>query len=207
MPEIRYADYERLIQWHARREAYKFASLRSNVMSFEDLVSEFQIVWCEASQSFDPERGVPFSAYLSRGIRIRVLELLRKEARHVTDVSMDESLGDEDHGGLHNVLPSTTAPSADDILAESQVVERFVQKLSPLTRQFLELLRFPPLELQQAVSDLQARAKYARGRGLVVTAPTHVTKTMIMDLMGLTMPERRQILGEIGTLSQKVNQK
>ena len=174
-------------------------------IQLEDIMQELAIAWVQAERCYQPG-PVQFGAYLTRGCYNHINRWLKGEIGEFlfAPTSLDKSGTDEGENELHNIIPDTARPS-DELLEEKEMRERALARLSPRARQFYEILESPPPELMTEVTNVQARATYARSRGINTIAPTGLTAAQVFDLMGLTRAERNQVTAEIraiGKLSQ-----
>ena len=101
---------------------------RNNRISNVDLVQEGIISLLDAIRSFDPEKGVPFKAYVSICIDNRIRSVIRKN-RSGGNAALTEAL-DLDEA-------TSTASSPAEITEASEVVENF-KKMAKLLLSSLE---------------------------------------------------------------------
>jgi DNA-directed RNA polymerase specialized sigma24 family protein len=167
---------------------------------FEDIIQELSIAWMTAARNWNPEFGVPFLAYLQRGMQQHVNQWANKEFRN-SHLSMDSEVGGGDEGdveeGVGHRLLADDKPTPAETVEAVQFKARLVSKLTPRARQFLELLENPPAELVAELQALRAKRDYAAERGIRGYIVTRVTAAMIFDLMGLKTHQRTQVTREI----------
>jgi DNA-directed RNA polymerase specialized sigma24 family protein len=174
-------------------------------IQLEDIMQELAIAWIQADANYQPG-PVPFVAYLRRGCFNHVNRWLKSEIGEfmLAPTSLDKTTGEDGENELHSAIPDTARPS-DELLEEKELRDRALARLSPRARQFYEILESPPPELMSEVNNVQARAEFARSRGINTIAPTSLTAAQVFDLMGLTRAERNQVTAEIRAIG-KVSQ-
>lgn len=110
----------------AKAKATNLNSQTSRI-SNEDLVQEGIISLLDAIRSFDPQKGVPFKAYVSICIDNRMRSVMRKN-RSGGNMALTEALDLDEN--------ASSTPSPADITEASEVVENFKKMakllLSPL---------------------------------------------------------------------------
>jgi hypothetical protein len=171
-----------------------------SVISIEDVISECSIAWVQASRSWDEAAGVPFLAYLRTGMRNHINRWVEKELRehNGSHLEFDASRGEDDSGSLHDIFADQGADRADELLELNDRRHKQLARLSPRTRQFVELLESPPKALVDILNGLKARQTYATERGVPASpVPRRILTTLVFDFMGASHFERTQINGEL----------
>lgn len=207
-PETAYERYARLLNQMAWRVLRRCHAAGARSMQLEDILSELNLAWCIARERWNPETGVPFAAYLARGCWNHINRWVKGEIGDATlaPYSLDHTYGNGEDDGevtLQNFVADTARP-ADEVLAEAQIREQALAKLSPRARQFYELLENPPPELIREIDAVAARAAYARSRGINAIAPPIAAQ--IIALMGCSETERTRIYSEIRAIGEVIQQ-
>ncbi|QIG69115.1 RNA polymerase sigma-70 factor protein [Rhizobium phage RHph_N1_15] len=197
-------DLIRRLSWSIAR---KLHGSGATSMSQEDVEQELWIVWCRARDTFDPELGVPFRAYLIEGIRRSKLAINRKMFKRIGEERaqrLDAPVGGEDEStALVDLMPSNE-PLPDAQADEATHIAWALSKLSARTALFLKLLYEQPPELLEQMRLLKARADYADQIGAKNILISHITTSFVFRLMDADRPERTKILAELRKLSEKV---
>lgn len=210
-----YEEHRRLIRYVASKVLRRVHAAGAKTVMLEDVIGELNIAWVIARQTFNQEQhpGVPFVAYLRRGMFMHINRWVEMELRvyKIAPFDMDRHIGGESYDNVQTdeALQRDAAdqvPDAEDLLIEQETRQRFYANLSPITRQFVEILENPPIELLEGVEALQARSVFARSRGINSTAPKTVSPQVVFDFMGYTRPERTQVYEEIRAATTKVSQ-
>ena len=194
----------RRLSWSIARKLHGSGAMS---MSREDVEQELWCVWCRARDTFNPELGVPFRAYLLEGVRLSKLAINRKIYKRIDEeraVRLDAPVGDEEQSSsLIDLLPDG-GPLQDDMMLEAKHFAWALSKLSARAALFLKLLYEQPPELLDQMRELQARADYARSIGAQNIMISHITTSLVFRLMGADRPERTKIFAELRKLSDKV---
>lgn len=204
---IRYEDWAPYIKRAAGRFLRRARAAGASTVTVDDIVSELSVAWCMARDGWNPQFNVPFGAYLARGMINHINRFLKKEigAAQFAPYSTNARFQEDDDTELGDMLASREV-SQEQFLIEKLSWERAVGELSPRAKRFIELLESPPPELYEQVTALQARAIYARERGIDSFAVKGVTGGLVLDFMGASRTERTAIYKEIKILARKVSQ-
>jgi DNA-directed RNA polymerase specialized sigma24 family protein len=196
--EIRFEDSTRLIQRVAYRVSRRLKSAGAHSVQIEDIKSELAIAWCHARDRFDPQLGIPFQAYLTRGMFNHINRWVQAEINCSLALDLDKGFGDDDGGDtLESVTPDESLEGADDLIIQSEFYHSLLNRLSNRSRQFVVLLASPPIELVNEHRAILARVDYAKSRGIAAIAPGRVNKTLVFEFMGANNAERCSIIREI----------
>jgi hypothetical protein len=199
---IQWKDWQKVVERCAFRYLKRAHAAGARSVMLSDVVSELSLAWVIAREKFDPTQGVPFGAYLQLGMRNHINRWIDHQIGHAANaIDLDEEYGDEPGSDLHEAV-ADTGPLQDDLLGDSQEFEDNIALLSPEARQFVELLANPPLALYEEMSAIQARAEFAKSRGISVGAPSHITGALVFDLMGAGRAERNKIYREVKHLAR-----
>ena len=178
--------------------------------SLEDIQQECRIAWIIASQNYQAESGVPFQAYLIRGMRLHINRLIEKqfERRREEAVSLsldaDVSNDGDNSSSLSEVIADESISDITDF-EEDQHFAYVTRKLKPRSLQFIQILREQPAELLREVRSLRDRSDYAReSMGINSPQSNRLAASNIFDLMGANNSERTEILREIRSLGERV---
>jgi hypothetical protein len=205
----RFEDFEKIIRSFGRRVRRRFVAAGGRVLDQEDIDNELVIAFCLARDAWKPDRGVPFEPFLRLGMRQQINRWLDKQIEHsiVASESLDRDIGTGDVDGrmpMRTVGDQIAAdgPDAEEALIEKTTRQRIVDGLSPRARLFVDLLIDPPAEFTAQIAAIQARARYARERGIAGFAPKTATAALIFDLMDAPSSERSAIYAEIRNASK-----
>lgn len=172
-------------------------------------MQELWIGWCAARDGFDPERGVPFGAFLMRGVKLHINRVIEKHFERTKEftyaLSLNKPMGDEEDTTLESVIPCHI--DTQKKLHEKQSVVFAMKKLKPRARAYLRLLAFPPPELFAEVLKIQEKTKFGRTLGFTQARPVRITNDMIFDLLGYSRSVRVEVLAEVRKLGEKLCQR
>lgn len=206
-----YEASKRLIQYTARRVHRRMFAAGARTVMLEDIVGELNIAWVIATQKWEESRGVPFGAYLMRGMSFHINRWVDHQIKEFQlapfSIDIDPSSDDPSEAGANdrkNV--SIDMPGADEILIAKDTRERVLARMTPMTRRFVELLESPPEDIVAEHSAIQIRSAYGRSRGINCATPSQVSSALIFDFLGCTTVERRNVYREINGLAKKVSQ-
>lgn len=200
---LKIQDVHRLMASVAAKAMRRVKALRLDTIQFEDVMSELAIAWCRARDCFDPSLGVPFNAYLMRGMKMHVNAYISREASKLRAVSLDRTVGDDDDLDMHDIIPDQSRP-IEEIVGDNQFFQFFVKRLSPRARQYLTLLASPPDELLDINRAIIARTQYANSRGFARFCFHHINSGMIFDFMDVRAAERKRIMDEINRRMERL---
>lgn len=178
----------------------------AKTIQFEDIEQELLVAWCLACESYDAESQVKFSTYLYLGMQRHINRWAEKnvDRRHaeVIALNLDGSpTGDEEEGTLADAIPAV-GPATDEDFANAQSLAYVKSRLSSRAALFVQLLNDQPQELLEEVLRLEEKARYAREeRNISINLNHRLTYVMVLDLMGASRNERKQILDEVAAVS------
>jgi DNA-directed RNA polymerase specialized sigma24 family protein len=201
-------DYKRCLPWikgFAYKVLRRVSSGGAHSVQLEDIVQELSIAWTIAQAKWNPELGVPFLAYLDRGMKLHINRWADAHVREA-HVSLDAGGEDDDEGLGHTLIPDDRE-SQHDTLVQKQHLAKVLAKLSPRARQFVELLVDPPAELTAELKAIEAKRQFARERGVATQIITRINADLLFELTGTPAWERPKVMSEIRTVLAKVSQK
>ncbi|MCP1540016.1 sigma factor [Methylorubrum extorquens] len=198
---IRWKDWEKVVAKAAPRYLRRAHAAGARSVLLEDVRSELAVAWCIARDKFDPSLGVPFGAYLQRGMQNHINAWIDKQIGHV-GMDIDDDLG-EDGASFHDII-ADGAPLQDETFGDRQEFEHNVARLSPDAQTFVRLLADPPLALYEEMTAIQARSDHANAQGIRSGVPGHITGSLVFDLMGCERTDRNRIYGEVKGLARQI---
>lgn len=165
-----------------------------------DIQQELAIAWMKAVEKWNPELGVPFGAYLHTGMRLHINRWAKVEigASQFAPFSIDSAATstDDEQQGLHEVI-ADTSQTPEEACHYKMMRAEVGRYLSPVADLFLKMLEDPPQELVDIFRAKQAKAKYARERGISCFEYRSITEALVFDLLGLGSFERTRVRAEI----------
>jgi DNA-directed RNA polymerase specialized sigma24 family protein len=209
-----YANYqasERLVHSLANRVVRRLRSIPQKVMSKEDIEQELWVAWCKARDSYSSDYGVPFAAYLSRGMKLHINRVVEvqierfKEQTFALELDRPMDSADGEGGTLMDVIPSDTV-GADEYVERNDTFQRAIETLSDRARIVVTLLNDQPQELLGEALLSQKKAEFSRTLGAPFLPTMRITTSMVFDLIGANRSERRKIMLEIKSLGEENSQ-
>lgn len=190
--------YRRYLSTFVRKVLARCHSAGLHSITADDVMSEISVAYCMAYNNWKPEHNVPFAPYFMRGAQFHVNRWLKYELREIeiAPFSMNNSTATEQHGDFYELIASPEQ-SAEAIVQERQSIERAMKRLSPRAAKAIEILHSPPPEVVEVLLALQERASFARSRGYHQRSQPDITLTLIFNLMGLSVMERRNVYKEL----------
>lgn len=202
--QIRYEDSQRQIQALAGKVLRRAHAAGARSVMREDIVSELAIAWCVARDKFDANRGVPFGAYLHKGMLDHINRWIQAQIDEAQGVSLDQPRGSDESAerSLEDVIPDARAILPDEH-AERESRRRLVMKnLTGNTKLFVELIESDRLD--GILEAARSRSEFAKSRGLTPSpVPREVTSAMVFDLMGLSRSDRHEVLEDLRFWTQR----
>lgn len=174
----------------------------------QDIVQECAIAYVVAAEHWNPESGVPFRAYLARGMQNHVNRWANKEIGQClgASVSLDAPAGgDDEEMDLHGAL-GASQPTPEEMCVKKATREKVMAKLSPRAWLFVQLYESPPAFLVEEHAALLAKAASAREAGRAVFVTNSLSAATVFDFMAASRQERVDIRRELLALSRKVSQ-
>lgn len=189
-------DVDRWMQIFSRKAFNRAKSAKVKDIDQIDIYHECIIAWCKARDLFKPELGIPFKAYLFKGVKDHVNKFLDKKMTHAHNagVSIDED--NDEENTFHDIIPSDDIP-IDQVLIQSDLIAKVTNDLSDLAKMFLGLLINTPEELLNEHEKIMLRNQHACSKGIIKQTPKFITESLVIRLMGLTKRESTLIKQEI----------
>lgn len=200
--------------------AYAFRALRrahaagDRSLTIEDLKQELSIAWCIAVRDFDDSKGVPFGAFLQRGMQLYMNRYIEKNVtrRHdeVGALSLEYTGNDafmspygSDTPTFGDIVPDGKPGPNVSVEEESQMLYAR-RKLSKRAYQFVKILRDQPAEIMAQVQHVDARCAFGKSRGTSAPNSFRLTSSMVFDLMDATPHERKLVIAEVRNLGDEI---
>lgn len=200
-----YSYSEKQIKSMARRVVYYrlFAMRAACSDTIDDIVQELSVAWLEAVEKYDPKGGASFSTFLHIGMLRHINRYIQKQyelqlTSPQNSLSIDESIdGDNMKSITFSDIITDRMPRADQQVECESCYNLVTRNLSERARQFVNLLRNPPIELISALDELSEKAMYAKRLGYNYVTVKRVSANIIFGLMGARRNERDKIIKEI----------
>ena len=192
----------RSFAWKVLRRAY---AAGARTVQIQDIEQELSLAWVKAAQGFDPERGVLFKTYLMNGMKQHINRWADVEigASRFAPYSLDKTMIEGEGEEFHEII-ADQSESPEEICHNVRFRQTLSHMLSEKAELFLRLLEDPPPEVVEVFRALQAKAQFARQRGMSCFVNKTITEAMIFDLMGIGAAERYKIRKEIKRAVEKV---
>lgn len=189
-------DHERYMKAFAFKVRNRAFAAGAASVQFEDIYQELCIAWCKARDAFSPEYGVPFIAFLSRGMHLHINRWIQDQITEGQHLTLDQPTTEDGEGVLHEVVPDKAPTPAEFAISED--MRQFVySRLSKRARMFVEFLESPPEFLVEGLKAIRARAEYGRAKGIACIAPKQITASMVFEFMRVDRVERIEIYREL----------
>lgn len=201
---ITVAESTKLVERFAGKVFRRCRAAGAKSIQLADITQELWIAWCKARDTFDPSQGVPFGAYLQRGMMNHINRYagFEIEQSNSAPYSLDQPVGGEENATLGMFIEDRNTVAADDAVFNRQAVDLVLKKASPVTRRLLEFLLEPPEEMIQEFEALKARSKFARERGFYGSEARSVRISFVADFMGLDTAQKQEVMQELAHLAQ-----
>lgn len=201
-----YADCLPQIKSFASKVFRRVRSAGGSTLQFEDVMQELSIAYVIAARNWKSEHGVPFGAYLTLGMRNHINRWAQKEINEGFHLAIDATTngenGDGDGRALHDVV-ADDADLPDQIVEDREYRAKLLEKATPLTRAFLQLLDAPPAELIEGHRALRARMIYGRERGFTSWAPAEISAPLVFRFMGYDKAQITKVRAELARLCDR----
>lgn len=198
-------DSEKAISSFAYRVLRRLHQLGARSHTLDDVKQELWIAWCKACESYRPDCGAQFSSFLYRGMQLHINRYIEKNFERFHDqtiaVSLDLEPSSIEDASLGDVIADDKAKTGEEFENED-CFNYALSRLSPRAAQFLTLLKEQPIDLVDEVKCLEAKADYARERGIAISTSHRITTPMIFDFMDASRTERKQIMDEVIQISK-----
>lgn len=207
MAAPRYEDSLKDIKVFASKVYRRLRAAGASSVQLEDIIQELSLVWVKASQAYDENGGAQFRTFFYRAMIRHINRWADRQCNEGRALSLDVNVSDDiDKGASFHEVIADGSDSAEDTLAETTHRNLLMSYLSDISRKFVSFLERPPEELVKEFEAIRAKSDYSRGRGLQSIAPRSITSAVIMDFLGVPNKERRGILNEIKTVSERISQ-
>lgn len=194
-PKISEAQIKRFA-WKVLR---RFRAAGDHSHDINDFVQELWIAWTVAVNNFNPELGIPFGAYLQRGMKFHINQYANKTltARYdeVVAISLDASLNDEDMT-IANILPDMS--ERQDVTCEKKnMLDLATRTLSRDAVTYIKIMLDGSEEIKREIDAIEQRNNYAASlkvRGMLCLG---LSEGVVFELMNLSYSKRGDVLREI----------
>jgi DNA-directed RNA polymerase specialized sigma24 family protein len=202
------AQSERMIRSLANKVVNRLATIPQKVFSREDIEQELWIAWCKARDKYEPGRGVPWQAFLQRGMKNHINREIEKHVERFEGqtfaLSLDMQAGEDNESTLSEVIPSPD-PMPHERTERASNYAMAMELLSDRAKVYVSLLHDQPPELLHELSMMHDKAEQAVKVGAPFNVSRHITSRMIFDLMGAERNERSKIKKEVETMGMRMS--
>lgn len=197
-------EHDKIVRGFAYKAWRRAQASGAASLQVDDVYGELMIAWCVARDKFDESKGVPFGAYLVNGMQVAINRFLSRQIEHgqMESLSLDFEYGESDDSvNLHNAVADERGLAGVETFERDDARDAVMERLTPKTRAFVELLREPPAFMLHAVKARRARQEFARQ---IERAPTpeadRVTAAMVFEFLELGHFERNRVYAELKRL-------
>lgn len=203
-------DSEKQIKSFAWKVLRRLHAAGARTLQLEDIEGELWLAWCIACERYNSQAGASFKTFLHRGMQLHINRWSEKhvERRHAEvvaygfDHTVSSDRGQMDNGHTLGEMLADENAITDEDFSNGQSLAYVKSRLSPRAALFVQILNDQPQELLDEVLRLEDKAAYAKSeRNITVNLNHRLTYVMILDLMGASRNERRQILEEVAEVS------
>lgn len=192
---------EKAVNMFAGRVARRLSSITSVPLGLDDIKQELWCAWCVSRERFDPELGVPFLAFLRRGMALHINRVVDRQVFDEAEFTFALSLNAaapscEDGQELIDILPNDEE-SAFDILARQETVALILDHLDERDVNVVRILIEQPPELMSELRLIEAKREFAKETNSGTNYSNRLTFCVIYDLLGFTRVGRAQSLKRI----------
>lgn len=206
-----YKTSERQINRFTNRVVRRLQSISQAILGKQDIEQELWVAWCKARDSYDCESGVPWQAYLQRGMMNHINRVVEKNLERFSGqtfaFSLEAPMSNEEGDGqsLSDIVPSDDMLPSEQIERESNF-EYALSVLSDQAKTFVSILKEPPVEVLNEVQMGKDKAEFASKIGAPYATPHHLSSAMIFDLMGANRTQRTKIKKELVDIGIRMSQ-
>lgn len=141
--------------------------VQANVdMDYEDVFQEMSLTYTKALNTYDPERGVGFTAYMGRAIwndfnRVAEKRIAEKVELGMTSIHALEN-DDDDNSWVDNILKSDVRSPQEELERKQEIVHK-LRSLSQTAKFLVAQLVAPSPEVEAAFAAHQANLRSTGG--------------------------------------------
>ena len=204
---ITYEGSKGQVERFAARVLRRLRAAGERSFSLSDIQQELWAAWCKARDNFDPQAGVPFAAYLQRGMMNHINRMVESSVRDSweTPISLDAGVDGEEGTNIGDAFPDHNAERQDERVFSAQVIAFLRSHASPMALSVIEILADPPQELMEEFRACTAKAHYARERGFQTFINKDIRYRFIADFLGFDTGTRRRVFDELKRLAEDVS--
>lgn len=195
-------DYERLLA-SLSHKALRRATTQGCRIEFDDLFQEAKITFVHARDKFDPEQGVKFSTYLWQAVRNNLMRLTQRAAETDRNSrSLDERIGDEDGGTLHDILPAQLE-SIEERMERMERSSVMFGRLSYNARRVIVILDAPSPELVRELRRAEAFRRHCKANDYAASQRV-LDVGFVCTALGFDSKETRRVKREFKDIMEEV---
>jgi len=206
---------KRLARKVVHRRLAAFGAAHSDTI--RDIEQELALVWLNAVEKYDPNGGASFMTFLHTGMIRHVNRYIQKQYERqpttgYNTVSLDAGVysdgsnNDITYGGVtYGEIITDDTPLVETEVEQKSCYNLIMRNLFDRAKLFIQILADQPLELLQALDELDEKAKYAKSLGFFHPAARRITAHMVFTIMGAEVGERHRIIKEIRGLINSID--
>jgi DNA-directed RNA polymerase specialized sigma24 family protein len=172
----KFEDHEPLLHTMTRKCFGRLVQMNPSA-DYEDLFQELCVAFVRAQKTYDPTKGISFTAYMGRAVYNEFNGMMDKIARDNEAIPMIsaqelEARGDDGDIDFYGTYDPKQATMEDLIVRSDEARDNFM-KLSYPARLVVKELHKPSKELLKAHSGMLAHSALARAKGENVPRVSH----------------------------------
>lgn len=200
----KFEDHEPLLHTMTRKCFGRLVQMNPSA-DYEDLFQELCVAFVRAQKTYDPTKGISFTAYMGRAVYNEFNRLMDKTVRDNTEIPMIsaqelESRGDDGDIDFYGTFDPRQDTMEDLIVRSDDARDNFM-RLSYVARLVVKELHKPSPELLKTHAGMVAHATLARAMGESVgRVPHEITLRVVAQHLHLdkkTLAAVRQEFKEV----------
>lgn len=189
-----FEDSKSLLEYLAYKCSQRLYALGFHDTDKEDLYQDGCVIYSKAINSYNPDIGVPFNAYLRRAVllefnndvqrrvemreTLRVVDVVNEERQNAVDADFIEP--DTSHPAFYGNIETV-----EDMAVRSDETRERIASLSPLAKVFVRELISPSEAVKRTLAAMQAQADFAKTLNQNIHRPKEVNVKVIRKHYGV----------------------
>jgi len=180
-------------------------------MEYEDIFQELSMVFINAWDKFDKDRGQKFSTYFTSSAYYTMNRMINKESKMYIELGLisldqDATIDGDDGGGFGDSIPCPSLTPEEKAICDN-LFDRHYKSMSKNAKKVLEWFINPPDYLLKEIDMRNEKAKLGRSLGKAsktVSFSTSCVLSVFCKSAGLTQVQHYKIHKEIAPLMELI---
>ena len=188
-------------------------------ISFEDVLQETWMIWCNCRNKFDPTRDIQFDTYFSNAMFYSYGQVVRNltdmpivkgiyskgNSKFSNSNSSDQTEKEKPNAGILEQITDNCVLQDEVLSRKEQTDLEYIASTKPFLAALLRIVIEPSEELDKELVALKAKYEYGKAQGFDVAQPAEkISLKMLVKTFNFDWRHRERLSKEIEDVNKNV---